>query len=263
MPQPLEILKILPQTNCGECGYPTCLAFAFALATGATSAEKCPALKGRKLPWDLSETKPVPEEDFAWKILEEVQKKAQGIDWAERAPRLGLEPAPLGWRVPYLDTLVFLSPERASRQDGLELDPRDQILLYNYVIFGGQGPLSGEYVGLEAFPHSLSKVATLRRYAETRLAEAFTGRLAALKKALQAFICTYPPDSPADLGVIVWVLPKVPLRIHFFEGDPEEGLGAEVKILFDQKATVYLDLESLVFCAERLVERLEELAPAT
>ncbi len=260
MPQPLEILKLLPQSNCGKCGYPTCLAFAFALATGAVSPEKCPELKGRKLPWDLPETAPVPEEDFAWKILEEVKKKAQQLDWTSRAPALGLEPCPQGLRGPYLDGVVVIRPEAISREDGLELDPRDQILLYNYLIFGGHEPLSGEFVGLEAFAHSLSKVATLRRYAETRLAEAFTGHLEALNQALKAFRCTYPPDSPADLGVMVWVLPKVPLLLNFFEGDPEEGLSAEVKILFDQRATVYLDLESLVFCAERLVERLEELA---
>lgn len=40
----LEIFKLLPQTNCKECGAATCLAFAMSLATGKTSAEKCPHL---------------------------------------------------------------------------------------------------------------------------------------------------------------------------------------------------------------------------
>ncbi len=38
----LEIYKHLPKTNCKECGYPTCLAFAMALAGGKTSLDKCP-----------------------------------------------------------------------------------------------------------------------------------------------------------------------------------------------------------------------------
>ena len=29
----LDIYKVLPKTNCGECGVPTCLAFAMQLAT--------------------------------------------------------------------------------------------------------------------------------------------------------------------------------------------------------------------------------------
>lgn len=38
----LEIYKLLPQTNCGECGVPTCLAFAMKLAQGQAKLEKCP-----------------------------------------------------------------------------------------------------------------------------------------------------------------------------------------------------------------------------
>ena len=38
----LEIYKHLPKTNCKECGSPTCLAFAMALASGKASLEACP-----------------------------------------------------------------------------------------------------------------------------------------------------------------------------------------------------------------------------
>ncbi|MDD2498328.1 MAG: acetyl-CoA decarbonylase/synthase complex subunit gamma [Desulfitobacteriaceae bacterium] len=38
----LEIFKQLPKKNCGECGVPTCLAFAMALAAGKASLETCP-----------------------------------------------------------------------------------------------------------------------------------------------------------------------------------------------------------------------------
>lgn len=38
----LEIYKLLPKTNCKECGFPTCLAFAMALAAKKVALEKCP-----------------------------------------------------------------------------------------------------------------------------------------------------------------------------------------------------------------------------
>jgi len=38
----LEIYKQLPKKNCGECGTPTCLAFAMALATGKGVLDSCP-----------------------------------------------------------------------------------------------------------------------------------------------------------------------------------------------------------------------------
>jgi acetyl-CoA decarbonylase/synthase complex subunit gamma len=38
----LQIFKLLPNTNCRKCGYPTCLAFAMKLAAGREALEKCP-----------------------------------------------------------------------------------------------------------------------------------------------------------------------------------------------------------------------------
>jgi len=38
----LDIFKLLPKKNCKECGQPTCLAFAMALAAAKTSLDKCP-----------------------------------------------------------------------------------------------------------------------------------------------------------------------------------------------------------------------------
>lgn len=38
----IQIFKLLPKTNCGECGTPTCLAFAMNLAAGKAELDACP-----------------------------------------------------------------------------------------------------------------------------------------------------------------------------------------------------------------------------
>jgi acetyl-CoA decarbonylase/synthase complex subunit gamma len=38
----IEIFKLLPKTNCAQCGVPTCLAFAMSLAVGKAELSKCP-----------------------------------------------------------------------------------------------------------------------------------------------------------------------------------------------------------------------------
>ncbi len=43
-PQVLEILKLLPRTNCRRCGEPTCMVFAARAAEGVKSAADCPEL---------------------------------------------------------------------------------------------------------------------------------------------------------------------------------------------------------------------------
>ncbi|MGC1403814.1 MAG: (Fe-S)-binding protein [Thermodesulfobacteriota bacterium] len=43
-PQVFEVLKMLPKTNCRECGEPTCMVFAVAVTEGVKGAEDCPPM---------------------------------------------------------------------------------------------------------------------------------------------------------------------------------------------------------------------------
>ena len=42
-PRIFEILKLLPKTNCGECGQPTCMVFASLVAQGVKGPDDCPS----------------------------------------------------------------------------------------------------------------------------------------------------------------------------------------------------------------------------
>lgn len=44
-PQILQVLKLLPKTNCRECHQPTCMAFATLIVQGAKEAMDCPKLE--------------------------------------------------------------------------------------------------------------------------------------------------------------------------------------------------------------------------
>ena len=39
---PVNIYKLLPKTNCQECGFPTCIAFAASLGRGLATPDQCP-----------------------------------------------------------------------------------------------------------------------------------------------------------------------------------------------------------------------------
>jgi ArsR family metal-binding transcriptional regulator len=43
-PKLIEVLKLLPRTNCGECGRPTCMVFAAEAVEGVRGAKDCPPL---------------------------------------------------------------------------------------------------------------------------------------------------------------------------------------------------------------------------
>jgi len=43
-PNIVDIVKLLPKTNCRKCGYPTCMVFATLVAEGAKDLTNCPQL---------------------------------------------------------------------------------------------------------------------------------------------------------------------------------------------------------------------------
>jgi ArsR family metal-binding transcriptional regulator len=66
----MEILKLLPITNCKVCGYATCMAYAAALREGEISLNDCPALWEEKYR-EKREKLQAYLEIFGWRPLDE------------------------------------------------------------------------------------------------------------------------------------------------------------------------------------------------
>ena len=48
IPAIMDIFKLLPRTNCRQCSYATCMAYAADLSRGTTQIDECPPLAGAK-----------------------------------------------------------------------------------------------------------------------------------------------------------------------------------------------------------------------
>lgn len=267
---PHEFLKHTPASNCGECGYPACLAFAVAVTKGGVSPERCPYVRG-ELPADLVPAREDAglaavdrgQEERDMSLVAHLKSKVNDLDFKSLALRLGAH-----WSADQPDVLEFFylgRPAVVGRDyvvlAGEQLvDPRDQILLYNYVAFGGGRVPDGTWVGMESLPNSISKIRTLATYCELRLAQRFSGRAQKLSElAGKVGGVPGPKDQSGDVGMIISVLPHVPLYLLFWDEDREDGFAAKVKVLFDHNVMDFLDLESLVFASERMADRLAEL----
>ncbi len=66
----MEILKLLPLTNCKACGYATCMAYAAALREGETALEACPPIWEEK---HRSKREKLQEylRSYGWRALDE------------------------------------------------------------------------------------------------------------------------------------------------------------------------------------------------
>lgn len=259
----LDLLKVLPKTNCRECGLESCLLFALKVFSKEISPKNCPYLPLEVLPEELLNQKLTFNQLL--ENLKYLKKKFKELNLLQMAPNLGGEIAPDKKEIGlfYMDQKIKISLTEEGKpleiiSEGGSLDPRDEILLCNYFIFNGREPLSDEFVGLETFPHSLSKVKTLKLYAEDPLAELINSQLENLPHLLENFKVEGYEKTSSGLSFFIWALPKVPLKVVFWAGDEEEGLPPSCKILYNAKALSYLDLECLVFCAERFYELLRD-----
>lgn len=261
----LQLFKHLPQTNCKECGYPTCLAFATQVVVEGADLSGCPYLadEARAMAATIKEQQDNGvgrKRDNLAIALRFLQEKVAPVDFAAAAVGLGARYGEEGER-PYLTFRYFCRPVRVYKDDitygqGYEPNPWDAILLYNYVSSGGHRPPCGRWVKFPELPNSVSKTKTLLRL-QRQLAEAVTGKVAAFARCAREL-----GGSPtlvtqdATLQFIFQLLPNLPILLVFYEAEPEEHFAAEAHFLFDAQVMDYLDLESLLFLVERLIDQI-------
>lgn len=97
MPAPFDILRKTPKTNCGKCGYATCLAFSAAVAKGGENPGACPYLDVSSLSFDRAAKKEDlsalgQKKDLA--LIALLKEKIAPLDFSVIAPRLGMGLAP-------------------------------------------------------------------------------------------------------------------------------------------------------------------------
>lgn len=259
---PLLIVKHTPGSNCGECGHPSCLAFGAALVAGTSVAGACPYLDTNGL--DLPQSAVVKDAKTRdLELIAHLKQKLRDLDFAALAPGLGAEVTAAGaLEFPYLGRRAEVGKDLVLFDGHEPGDHRDQILLYNYVAMGGGSGVAGEWVGMESLPNSISKIKTLAAYAEEPLARLFAGRKERAAGCLERLGGRAETGHGADLGVVVPVLPRLPVMVLFWDEDAQDQFAARVKLLFDRDVLTVLDLESMVFAAERLAEEARAVMEA-
>ncbi len=269
---PIQIIKGTLKNNCGDCGFNTCMAFATAVVRRTASYTKCPYLKLDNQTKKL--LKSIFENDTKKRApginaLTNLEEKLKDIDFKKACEKLGLnyveQDNGIVVIINYLGDVVKLSKKddklTLSKESGEDIDIYDKILIYNYIYFSGDKDLSGEWVGMESLPNSISKVKALEKGALKPFRDYFTNNLELLKKRMKNFSHKFLKESEgciADLCIIIYVFPKLPVRINFWDATEEEGFEAQVKFLFDKNVLSFLDLESLVFASEKLTEKIIE-----
>lgn len=258
--------KILPKTNCKECGFPTCLAFAGMVVSKKHPLENCPhiaadILESAKLELEAQykEGKWL-QKDMAAEALEWAKKQSASMEFEDIATRIGAmlenshdEPTLV---LPCFNKTLLITRDGIRDDQGNVLEKNDQTFVYIHMAQGGIKKPTGNLKSFKEFPNTVSKIVSMNDHVEAPLKKAFTGKMGQLADACVAAGGTDVKahfDS-GDLAFEFTAFPKVPVTLLFW--DAEEGFEADIKLLFDETVVDHLDIESIMFLSEHLVKLL-------
>jgi len=260
--------KVLPKTNCKECGFPTCLAFASMVVSEKLPLKNCPHLTPdtiEKYQSELDDQHAVgkwTKKDLARESLEWAKERAASTRIQDIVKRIGGTLIKDGdtfiLELPYFSDAVLIKEGSISKRDGSELNRWEQVFIYNHMAQGGSTPPGENWRGLEQFPSTISKIKSMREHVEIPLVKRFKGKPDELRKAARSLGGMEIKDQKlsADVALLFRPLPRVPVLLLFWDEEEEETFDAQVKLLFDETITEHLDLESIIFLSERLRELL-------
>lgn len=259
---------VLPQTNCRECGWATCLAFAGMVVSEQYPLSDCPHVEPRiaarcqlELEAQYAAGKWT-KRDMAQDALQWAKKRAASMEIEDLPERLGgrLIAAHNGaaLELPYFDDVIVITENRIGRPDGTELNHWEQVFIYNHMAQGGKRQPTGKWKGFREFPNTVSKTKNMVADVEVPLVERFQGRLADLEDAA---LCIGGQNVTTDFesvdrAIVFRPLPRIPVLLIFWDAEPDDGFEAQVKLLFDETIVEHLDIESIVFLSERLSQLL-------
>ena len=256
----LDIYRLLKKTNCGECGLPTCMSFALYVSRGEKKAAECPHLDQESADAVMRN---LVKTDWKAELIASLREEISRIDLSRMAEGIGGVVREGAMKVRCLGAEYVISPDGAISGRG-HINPWIQILLLHYVRTAGSVPLRGEWVSFADLRGGLVKSASFARECEEPLRQIIEKDMNVFQRAMQFFGAQELQGEGADRSWVLFPLPRVPFRILYWKGDDE--FGSAVKVLFDRTADTYLDVESLVFLGEGLVEmlkRIETIVPAS
>ncbi|MBU1171835.1 MAG: DUF3786 domain-containing protein [Proteobacteria bacterium] len=259
---------ILPRTNCKDCGFPTCLAFASMVVSEKHPLKNCPHIpadvlascekeleeqyaQGKWLKRDLA------EDALAW-----ARSRASSMDIKDLPERVGGEiiesDLGMGLKLPYFKNYVLIFGDKMTLADGADLTRWEQVFILNHLAQGGKSKPRGVWKGFVQFPNTVSKIISMTTSVEEPLIEHFAGKKEELRDKALALGGTLLPkeEGTADISVLFTPLPRVPVVLLFWDSVPGEEFEPQVKLMFDETITEHLDIESIMFLSERIRQLL-------
>jgi hypothetical protein len=184
--------------------------------------------------------------------------KLSECDFQESAERLGLEYVDGGIQVYFLKREYRITLDGVEPLDGQPVNANNGSVLLYYLLSNGRGDPENSYVLFESIPRMISGLDFQNRMMSHPLERKFGNDYV---KFSEAAVKLGGIEEESQMGKHLWkfnVLPKIPLKIVFYEADDE--FPTNIQIMLDKTALQFLEFECLAFMVGCFVRALIKTA---
>lgn len=254
---PLEIYKILPQTNCGQCFLPSCLAFSAAVVNGSKKLADCPFIK------ETEEVQPKvvktePYEIMRGEKIAKLQEKVKGLDLPALADGLGGKMIGDRLAIPCLGKIFYVDAQGKVSSE-CHTHAGLTIPLLSYIVSSKGTNPSGDWVAFRELKNGPPMNALFGQRGEKRLQTLSDSHPDLFDDLVSMFSGSKKePQFDSDISLVLYPLPKIPILFCYWK--PEEDLGSKLNIFFDATADQHLPIEFLFELCIGMVMMFEKIA---
>ncbi len=259
VPTPLEIYKILPQTNCGKCILPSCLAFAAAVAAGGRKLKECPDIDPKLLTGFSGQIRATDgERDLEQAaFIDKLKRKMAGIDPGRIAPVIGARRDG--------DSLIinslgknFQVDHRGEMVSECHIIPWVVAPLLSYISNPTHAEPTGEWISFREIKGGIEWQGLFTRRCENVLKELADANPDLLTDLIDIFNGREVDWYEADIALVLHPLPHIPILICY-QGR-EDDLDSGLTIFLDRCCGTNLHIKPLFTLCSGLVQMFAKIA---
>jgi len=255
----MEIFQLLDKSNCRDCGYKTCLAFAGAVFRGQSKLELCPKLDRETIERFSGEPrKEHTVEEIQEAYMKDLKAKMSDLDLEEAAQRTG------GRVSNNKLTLKVLGKDFSVDSNGhlytdIHINMWVAIPFLTYVLYSKGIPVSGSWVSFRELKNGMEGYPLFQRRCEEpmkRVADTYTDLFDDMVHIFGGKQVEKQFES--DISVVLYPLPKVPIMVCYWF--PEDGLESSLHVFFDNTADENLGTDTVFTLGVGLSQMFAKLA---
>jgi hypothetical protein len=241
---PLEVYKILPKTNCGQCSLPTCMAFAAAVLMGNKKIADCPFMKA-----GISE--PFAEKIATHKSIDrnreevviKLKSKVSEINLLSSRQRLGATVVGDKLAIKCLGKDFFVD-QNGNISSDYHTHSWMSFILLDYILNGKDIGISGKWVPFRELKKGSGKAPLFEQLCEKPLKHMADNGTDLFKDLIYIFSGDRTTNMfSSDISLILYPLPKVPILICYWEADGD--IESALHVFFDSTVEDHLSVEAI------------------